>query len=373
MSGGGGTTTTQSTSNVNMGPWQPQQPYLEGLFSAANTMATQNALQPWKGTTVSPFTPAQTQGYNSIISQGTQGTPFMPASQQNATDTLSGKYLDPSSNPYLTDTFNAAADAVTRQFKTATAPTTDAMFSGNGAYNSSARYNAQNNNGLGLGTTLNNLATSIYGGNYTNERQNQIATQGMVPQLTSAGYIDPTMVANAGTAQQTQNQNELTGQVNQFMNNQMLPWQTMQMYQGLIGGNYGQSGTTQTTQQQPYYSSPFGSALGGGLSLLGTIGSLAVPGASGASALGNIFGPSGLNWSDVRLKEDIHHVGRTNDGQNLYSYRYKGDPTPHVGLMAQEVEKINPDAVTEHPSGFKMVNYDLALLPSVFMPDRAYG
>jgi hypothetical protein len=66
-------------------------------------------------------------------------------------------------------------------------------------------------------------------------------------------------------------------------------------------------------------------------------------------------------FSDVRLKEDIQPVGKTYDGQNLYAYRYKGDPTPHVGLMAQEVEKIKPDAVFEHPSGYKMVDYGKAL------------
>ena len=33
---------------------------------------------------------------------------------------------------------------------------------------------------------------------------------------------------------------------------------------------------------------------------------------------------------------------------------------PHIGLIAQEVEQTNPDAVKTHPSGYKMVDYGRA-------------
>ena len=82
------------------------------------------------------------------------------------------------------------------------------------------------------------------------------------------------------------------------------------------------------------------------------------------SLLGGLFGLGSagiMKWSDRRLKEDIHKVGKTNDGQNIYAYRYKGDPTPQMGLMAQEVEKKRPDAVVTTASGYKAVDYDKAL------------
>lgn len=63
--------------------------------------------------------------------------------------------------------------------------------------------------------------------------------------------------------------------------------------------------------------------------------------------------------SDERLKEDVEKVGELYDGQNVYSYRYKGDPIPRIGLMAQEVERKYPDAVTEI-GGFKAVDYNKA-------------
>jgi hypothetical protein len=49
------------------------------------------------------------------------------------------------------------------------------------------------------------------------------------------------------------------------------------------------------------------------------------------------------------IKEDIRHVGHTHDGQRIYSFRYKGDPsgTTHMGILAQEVEQHHPEAVGE--------------------------
>jgi outer membrane immunogenic protein len=49
--------------------------------------------------------------------------------------------------------------------------------------------------------------------------------------------------------------------------------------------------------------------------------------------------------SDARLKRDITLVGRLDDGLGLYSYRYLWSDTVYVGVMAQEVALIRPDAV----------------------------
>lgn len=61
------------------------------------------------------------------------------------------------------------------------------------------------------------------------------------------------------------------------------------------------------------------------------------------------------------MKDNVRRVGQTDDGQPLYFFTYKNDPhTPHVGLMAQDVERINPDAVIEI-DGMKYVDYGKAL------------
>ncbi len=49
--------------------------------------------------------------------------------------------------------------------------------------------------------------------------------------------------------------------------------------------------------------------------------------------------------SDARLKRDITLVARLDDGLGLYRYRYLWSDTVYVGVMAQEVALIHPDAV----------------------------
>lgn len=52
-----------------------------------------------------------------------------------------------------------------------------------------------------------------------------------------------------------------------------------------------------------------------------------------------------VNISDIRLKRDIVLIGRLDDGLGLYRYRYLWSNTVYVGVMAQEVALIRPDAI----------------------------
>jgi hypothetical protein len=61
--------------------------------------------------------------------------------------------------------------------------------------------------------------------------------------------------------------------------------------------------------------------------------------------------------SDYRLKENIKHVGKEK-GYNLYHYNYIGNPTRFKGVMAQEVMKATPEAVTVMDNGYYGVYYD---------------
>jgi hypothetical protein len=77
--------------------------------------------------------------------------------------------------------------------------------------------------------------------------------------------------------------------------------------------------------------------------------------------LGGLFGLGGklIGLSDERAKKDIKKVGEM-DGHKLYSYQYKkgkGDGKRHVGVIAQEVEKKRPDAVSRRSDGLRQVDY----------------
>ena len=78
----------------------------------------------------------------------------------------------------------------------------------------------------------------------------------------------------------------------------------------------------------------------------------------GSTALGGWarFG----TMSDIRVKKNIRQVGALENGLPVYAFQYAwGSPTI-IGLMAQDVEQVNPDAVVEI-GGIKHVNYDAAV------------
>lgn len=66
-------------------------------------------------------------------------------------------------------------------------------------------------------------------------------------------------------------------------------------------------------------------------------------------------------FSDRRLKQEIRRIGTTEELRlPLYSFRYIFAPEKlEIGVMADEVAEVLPEAVFEGPYGFKMVNYAL--------------
>jgi hypothetical protein len=61
--------------------------------------------------------------------------------------------------------------------------------------------------------------------------------------------------------------------------------------------------------------------------------------------------------SDIRVKEDIAEVGRLPNGLGLYRYRYLWSAETYVGVMAQEVEDVEPEAVVRGTDGYLRVDY----------------
>lgn len=92
------------------------------------------------------------------------------------------------------------------------------------------------------------------------------------------------------------------------------------------------------------------------------------------SVMANLAGTaiSAFAPSDERVKENIVPIGEAFDGQPIYKFNYKGDPRTTIGLMAQDVEETDPEAVGE-VGGVKVVNYDRALKDAERGPSMADG
>jgi len=97
---------------------------------------------------------------------------------------------------------------------------------------------------------------------------------------------------------------------------------------------------------------------GGGFRARGGGGRGGFRGGGGRGGGGRGGGGRGGRRSDIRLKHDIVFLGYLNDGLGLYRFSYNGSDKPYVGVMAQEVERIVPAAVTRGRDGYLLVNYE---------------
>lgn len=82
--------------------------------------------------------------------------------------------------------------------------------------------------------------------------------------------------------------------------------------------------------------------------------------------MGGLFGLAGsaakvIPWSDRRLKTDIELVGRLDNGLGVYAYRYKAGGPVQIGVMADEVRNVHPEAVVRMSNGFDAVDYSMAV------------
>ena len=78
------------------------------------------------------------------------------------------------------------------------------------------------------------------------------------------------------------------------------------------------------------------------------------------SAIGGIAGGIGAAFSDISLKTNIKFENKIINHLPIYSFEYKNSNYGlgrYIGVMAQDVEKTYPEAVSLSPEGYKMVDY----------------
>jgi Protein of unknown function (DUF3300) len=81
-------------------------------------------------------------------------------------------------------------------------------------------------------------------------------------------------------------------------------------------------------------------------------------GGGGGGFRGGGGGRGGGRRSDIALKHDIVLLGHLANGLGYYRFSYLGSSKAYVGVMAQEVQALMPDAVTRGRDGYLRVYYD---------------
>jgi hypothetical protein len=282
MGSGSGSGHTTVTNQVQLPAWA--QPYAMQFLGDIGNYVNRglNSGYPFPPEQLYGFTPDQLQGMNlGAQSAINSAQDIVAPAAANVLATQSGAYLSPQSNPYLAATYNAAAAPIAQQFRDATEPGIQAEFAKAGSFGGSAQNQAEGIAQQNLGNTLQNLATNIYGGNYEQERQNQIRQQGLLPGLLDASFAPASELMNIGGIQQQFGQQGLNTALQNVENQYNWPFQILSQLGAAIPTAVGGAYQSQQTGPNPNAIDPLSGGLAGLLGVGGLLGAL-----GGGSGLG---------------------------------------------------------------------------------------
>jgi hypothetical protein len=383
-----GSSTQETSKNENTTPWAPQAAALTDAFGKAQTAYGQASQAKAPTDFIAQFTPDQLGVFKSMLGYGnntsTAGTSATGGALQtsgtnattgalsglgqydptklNNTDAITsaankyvdGQNIDSQVNNAMLNARQTARDVTLPQIEQ------NAAISGNS--NSSRTGIAQGLVERGLAQQATDLGATMRGQAYkdglslasSNANANNANSLGALTGAAAAG----TSAANSGvnasstaigdqgnlfnlagagaTGGQQAQQANLDNQQAQFQSGTTAPYAALQQLMGIIGSNNWGSNTqgTSTTTKTP--------------SAWETIGGLVGAGTSAAKL-----------FSDERLKTDIKRVGTLDNGLAVYTFRYRGTSKIQMGVMAQDVELVKPDAVEDFGS-YKIVDYEKA-------------
>lgn len=417
MSGGGSDTQQQTQSQTQQQTILPD--WVNNAAQSNYNLASQIAGTPYNDAMqryVQGWTPQQQQGAN-VLQANTNGqtgnlygsaesaltgllgyTPSNVSSRDVSAGQVAGSDLSPYLNPYTQDVINTTmrsmGDANTQALAANSANASaahafggtrqgvvDALTNSEFAKNTgamAANLNQANyNNATGLLTGDINRRLTADTTNAGNSLQASLANQsaglqGAGLRLNSANSLGNMAGAqsqtniNAGNAlfnAGLQGQQTQQGQLDVASQNAGAPQQYATQQLQLLLSSLGMSpygttttGTSNSTTDKQTSSEPDLATAGLGIGKLLGLG--------GTSGLLSGAGPLAALFSEDTAKTDKQLVGKVpGTSLNAYAFRYKDDPKSYpktVGLMASDVEKKVPQAITK-TNGKRVVNYGMAL------------
>jgi hypothetical protein len=327
MSGGSSSGGSQTTTQALPGYAQPA---AQQILSTGTDLANQQMPQ-YGGQLVAGLNGNQNAAINQVQQLNAQGNAALNGANQyvaNATTNGGNAYAPQTNqyvgqnvqasqnqyatmdNPYLDQQVNKAQTDLTNQYNAGTAAQTMAQFRNAGAFGGSAMQQTQDQQNNQLANALTNVDTQLRGNAYASTQQaagnqasldtatnlanqsnnlnytqlnnalnsqnynagqsNALSAASLAPNLNQANYYGAGQLMNAGTQQQTQNQNELNAQYQQWYNQAYSPYQQLGVLQSALSGALGNGAQGVTTSTQSGGSNTAaliggGAALGGGL------------------------------------------------------------------------------------------------------------
>lgn len=362
----GSSSSSKTKTNNTLDPWSQAQ--IEGLLGPAKNILSGASMTPYTGQLGAGLDPAQIAAQSAAQANMGTGQSAISSAMQAAqaaggytpqnvqAGTLKGADIGAYMNPYVKNVAgNVLSDLDRARQMSITG--TQGDFTKAGAFGGSRHGVADSLTNGEFSRTAASALDNLYSSAFNNAQQgaqfdigsnlqSQLANQnaglaGNAQGLTAAGLL--------GQLGQTQNQ---MGANDALLLNSF-GTQAQQTQQNANDLNYGEF---QRQQQYPFQQ------IAGYSSLLGGVPALVD---SQGKSSGSSFGATaGVSYpSDRRLKQDIEPLGSMH-GYDWYRYAYNDEGKArggadgwHIGVMAQEVEQIKPEAVSYDADGYRYVNY----------------
>ena len=202
-------------------------------------------------------------------------------------------------------------------------------------------FNAAQAQNFGQGTTAQNTANQAAGQNYTQNfnavTQNNAAQQQQFAQAAQRAAFE-NQARQQALAEAIQQRQMPLNEISALMSGSQIANPQFQSYTGanIAAAPIAQTMQNAYTAQQNAYNQDVASQNANTAGLFS-------------------LGSAAIGLSDRRLKTNIKRIGTHKLGVGIYEYDIMGKHD--VGVMAQEVINVLPEAIHIHPSGYMMVDY----------------
>ena len=345
-----------STGSTEIKPYAPVVPYIQNLLPSIQQTFTESP-QLYTGSLVPATTAAQQQAQQMYMDLAQSVAPGLTAATQAGFGGLLQTALTPAeqSQLYQTQVGTIAQQARQMTERDKLQAQQQAIDAGQYGLGSTALGELETRQQQARQEAAQTAMSQAYQAAEAQRMSALSSIPGYAQNVMAAAITPASLYEAVGAQQQAQQQAELSDAARLAQQQQEAKRAQLVTLSNLFGGLAGLGSSTQMQQTTSGYGSQ---AFGGGPSPFMQM-------AQAAGTIGSMFAKPSA--SDIRLKTDIKRVGKLPNGLNVYTWEWNEEgkrvakDQPTMGVIAQEVLEVLPEAVTKGSDGYLLVNYGKVL------------